>query len=85
MGSLFLREANGYTGKNFILLSMVIAICIEPYSRVIEEEIQNIVIYAKIVYICERSYIGWEPTAFGIYRDIVLTICPVANRDVLGG
>ena len=67
------------------MLSMVIAICIESYSRVIEEEIQNIVIYAKIVYICERSYIGWEPTAFGIYRNIVLTICPVASRDVLGG
>ena len=64
---------------------MVITIRIDFYSPVVEEEIQNVVIYAKIVYICERSYIGWEPTAFGIYRNIVLTICPVANRDVLGG
>lgn len=85
MGSLFLREANRYTGKNFFLLSMVIATCIDFYSSVVEEEIQNIIIHTKIVHICENSYIGWEPTAFGIYRNIVLTICPVANRDVLGG
>ena len=84
MGS-FLRETNGYTGKNFLLLRVVIAICIDFYSAVIDEKVKNIIIHTKIVHICKSPYIRWEPGAFGIYLDIVPTICVVANCDVLGG